>query len=215
VPGSCSNPAGASISSSRWRWIGTTRTSPSASRAPTAGAAIPDGSLPLSVAQHSLTVLALRERADGPLSATEASCELLHDADEGFLGFDPIAPLKPHLGPHDQNVVEHRSARSRCATACCPGNPMSMPRTSTPTGSRQRAKRSSSRTMSATPKHEAPREAERNSTKRAKPVPLAHPALQGSVALPRSRAGARPCPAGREGAAVHGVEKKTTGGSDP
>jgi uncharacterized protein len=41
------------------------------------------------------------------LFATEASCELLRDADEGFLGFDPIGPLKPHLGPHDENVVEH------------------------------------------------------------------------------------------------------------
>ena len=39
---------------------------------------------PLSVAQHSLLVLALRE--------------LLHDADEGLLGFDPISPLKPFLG---------------------------------------------------------------------------------------------------------------------
>jgi hypothetical protein len=162
--------------------------------------------LPLSVARHSLTSWRC---------ASEASRELLHDADEGFLGFDPISPLKQHLGPHYENVVETCSARSRCATACRPGNPMSMPRTSTPAGSRQRAKRSSSRTMSATPKHEGPREAERNSTKRAKPVPLAHPAPQGFVTLPRSRAGARPCPAVREGPAVHGVEKKTTGGSDP
>ncbi|WP_202899202.1 hypothetical protein [Methylocapsa aurea] len=55
--------------------------------------------LPLSVAQHSLTVLALRE-AEGPLTAREALQELLHDATEAlFGGFDPIAPLKPHLGP--------------------------------------------------------------------------------------------------------------------
>jgi uncharacterized protein len=61
---------------------------------------------PLSVAQHSLTVLALRERADGPLSTSDALRELLHDADEGFLGFDAIAPLKPHLGPGYDGVVD-------------------------------------------------------------------------------------------------------------
>lgn len=55
---------------------------------------------PLSVAQHSLTVLALR-RARSPtgLSDPAARRELLHDADEGLLGFDPISPLKPFLGP--------------------------------------------------------------------------------------------------------------------
>jgi hypothetical protein len=56
--------------------------------------------VPLSVAQHSLLVLALR-RARSPtgLSDTAARRELLHDADEGLLGFDPISPLKPFLGP--------------------------------------------------------------------------------------------------------------------
>jgi len=55
---------------------------------------------PLSVAQHSLLVLALR-RAASPtgLSDDTARRELLHDADEGLLGFDPISPLKPFLGP--------------------------------------------------------------------------------------------------------------------
>lgn len=54
--------------------------------------------LPLSVAQHSLAVLALRER-DGKLTPRQALRELLHDATEAlFGGFDPIAPLKPHLG---------------------------------------------------------------------------------------------------------------------
>ena len=55
--------------------------------------------LPLSVAQHSLTVLALR-RAMGasPLSPSEALRELLHDGEEGFLSWDPISPLKPYLG---------------------------------------------------------------------------------------------------------------------
>jgi len=56
--------------------------------------------LPLSVAQHSLTVLAIRRQvAPSPLSAAEALRELLHDATEALIGgFDPITPLKPHLG---------------------------------------------------------------------------------------------------------------------
>ena len=52
---------------------------------------------PLSVAQHSLTVLAIRETKQ-PLSAPLALYELLHDAEEGLLGFDCIAPLKAFLG---------------------------------------------------------------------------------------------------------------------
>ena len=56
--------------------------------------------LPLSVAQHSLLVLALRrDRSPTGLSDATARRELLHDADEGLLGFDPISPLKPFLGP--------------------------------------------------------------------------------------------------------------------
>ena len=54
--------------------------------------------LPLSVAQHSLTVLALRE-AEGPLTAREALRELCHDSVEALIGWDCLAPLKPHLGP--------------------------------------------------------------------------------------------------------------------
>ncbi len=56
--------------------------------------------LPLSVAQHSLLVLVLRQRLRPvpPLSRAEALRELLHDADEGLLSYDPIAPVKPHLG---------------------------------------------------------------------------------------------------------------------
>lgn len=55
--------------------------------------------LPLSVAQHSLTELALR-RLLSPKSLTpmEALRELLHDAEEGIIGFDPLSPLKPILG---------------------------------------------------------------------------------------------------------------------
>jgi hypothetical protein len=55
--------------------------------------------LPLSVAQHSLTVLALRRQASpAPLTAEQALRELLHDAEEGLLGFDCISVLKPFLG---------------------------------------------------------------------------------------------------------------------
>ena len=52
---------------------------------------------PLSVAQHSLTVLAIRE-AEGPLTAKEGLRELLHDATEFMLGWDCVAPLKAQLG---------------------------------------------------------------------------------------------------------------------
>ena len=55
--------------------------------------------LPLSVAQHSLAVLTIRERMEGRRLAPAAALrELLHDADEGLLGFDCITPLKPQLG---------------------------------------------------------------------------------------------------------------------
>jgi uncharacterized protein len=54
---------------------------------------------PLSVAQHSLAVLTLRSsRAKGGLAVAERRRELLHDAEEGLLGFDCISPLKPFLG---------------------------------------------------------------------------------------------------------------------
>jgi len=55
---------------------------------------------PLSVAQHSLAVLALRrQRARGRGLARDAQRrELLHDAEEGLINFDCISPLKPFLG---------------------------------------------------------------------------------------------------------------------
>lgn len=58
--------------------------------------------LPLSVAQHSLTVMQLRRlwAADsGEALAPDVELrELLHDAEEGLLGFDCISVLKPFLG---------------------------------------------------------------------------------------------------------------------
>jgi 5'-deoxynucleotidase YfbR-like HD superfamily hydrolase len=72
--------------------------------------------LPLSVAQHSLTVLALRRRSAGRrLTPAEARRELLHDATEALLGgYDPITPLKPHLGDGYRNLVAlHQQAVNR------------------------------------------------------------------------------------------------------
>jgi 5'-deoxynucleotidase YfbR-like HD superfamily hydrolase len=67
--------------------------------------------LPLSVAQHSLTVLAIRRAEPGqPLTEAEQLRELLHDADEGFLSFDCITPVKPHLGEGYNRLVERLQA---------------------------------------------------------------------------------------------------------
>jgi hypothetical protein len=64
------------------------------------------------VAQHSLLVLALRRQwSDIPLSPSDALLELLHDAEEGFLGFDCISPLKDVLG------LSFRAVSSRLTAA--------------------------------------------------------------------------------------------------
>jgi hypothetical protein len=55
--------------------------------------------LPLSVAQHSITVMLLRRAASSaPQAPSFELRELLHDAEEGLLGFDCISVLKPFLG---------------------------------------------------------------------------------------------------------------------
>ena len=62
--------------------------------------------LPLSVAQHSLTVLAIRQTmAATPLTHAEALRELLHDAEEGLLSWDPILPIKPYLGAEFNSLM--------------------------------------------------------------------------------------------------------------
>jgi hypothetical protein len=53
---------------------------------------------PLSVAQHSLSVLALRRAARPAAGRAALRRELLHDAEEGLTNFDCISPLKPFLG---------------------------------------------------------------------------------------------------------------------
>ncbi len=55
--------------------------------------------LPLSVAQHSITVMLLRGAASPvQLAPLDELRELLHDAEEGLLGFDCISVLKPFMG---------------------------------------------------------------------------------------------------------------------
>jgi hypothetical protein len=63
--------------------------------------------LPLSVAQHSLLVLQLRRLAFPEAHDRRADLrELLHDADEGLLGFDCISVLKPFLGDAYRHLAE-------------------------------------------------------------------------------------------------------------
>ena len=59
--------------------------------------------LPLSVAQHSLAVLAMRE-ASGRLTAREALREITHDGTEALWGFDLLFPLKSQLSPQFERV---------------------------------------------------------------------------------------------------------------
>jgi len=55
--------------------------------------------LPLSVAQHSIAVMLLRRAASPePLTPLQDLRELLHDAEEGLIGFDAISVIKPFLG---------------------------------------------------------------------------------------------------------------------
>ena len=72
--------------------------------------------LPLSVAQHSLLVLVLRQQMQPhePLTPGQALREILHDAEEALMGgFDPVSPLRPHLGDEFQALAERlRSAVS-------------------------------------------------------------------------------------------------------
>ena len=63
--------------------------------------------LPLSVAQHSLLVLQLRRLAFPESHDRRLDLrELLHDADEGLLGFDCISVLKPFLGDAYRQLAE-------------------------------------------------------------------------------------------------------------
>lgn len=63
---------------------------------------------PYSVAQHSLLVLELRRQAAGVqrLPTNVALRELVHDAEEGLIGFDPLSPLKAVLGDPFRQLME-------------------------------------------------------------------------------------------------------------
>jgi hypothetical protein len=52
----------------------------------------------LSVAQHSITVMQLRRAIAPRPTPLQELRELLHDAEEGLLGFDAISVIKPFLG---------------------------------------------------------------------------------------------------------------------
>lgn len=61
---------------------------------------------PLSVAQHSLTVLHLRQAASSlPLSPAECLRELLHDAEEGLINYDAATPVKALLGESYRQMI--------------------------------------------------------------------------------------------------------------
>jgi 5'-deoxynucleotidase YfbR-like HD superfamily hydrolase len=66
--------------------------------------------LPLSVAQHSLAVLALRRAAKPAATREQLRRELLHDAEEGLTNFDCISPLKPFLGSGFRELQSRLSA---------------------------------------------------------------------------------------------------------
>ena len=72
----------------------------------------------MSVVQHSLLVLQIR-RSQAQLDPDAQLRELLHDAEEGLLGFDPISPLKPILGDGFLALLEQmqRMLFARCGVS--------------------------------------------------------------------------------------------------
>lgn len=67
--------------------------------------------LPLSVAQHSITVMLLRRSQALPqLSPILELRELLHDAEEGLMGFDAISVIKPFLGDGFRELAKRLEA---------------------------------------------------------------------------------------------------------
>jgi hypothetical protein len=94
--------------------------------------------LPLSVAQHSLAVLALRGSrfAERPLLAAEARRELLHDATEALMGDGTRSHRSnPISAPASQPSTAACRRPSTIATTCQHGRPPITSRTSRPIGS--------------------------------------------------------------------------------
>jgi hypothetical protein len=78
---------------------------------------------PLSVAQHSLAVLALRRAARPAATRAALRRELLHDAEEGLTNFDCISPLKPFLGAGFLALQQRLSAAIAVRYALPPWEP--------------------------------------------------------------------------------------------
>ncbi|MEM7446153.1 MAG: hypothetical protein AAF414_22730 [Pseudomonadota bacterium] len=77
-----------------------------------------------SVAQHSLMVADIGRRlSKNGLSPQLQLAHLVHDAEEGFVSFDPISPLKPHLGPAYHEIA----GRTRRAVNLRVGLPAELP----------------------------------------------------------------------------------------
>ncbi len=82
----------------------------------------------MSVAQHSLLVLAIRlQLAGGQLSVAEQRRELLHDAEEGLIGFDCIRPFKQCLGEPFERVSGVLSAAIATRYDLTPWNEVDKP----------------------------------------------------------------------------------------
>jgi hypothetical protein len=77
-----------------------------------------------SVAQHSLMVLEIG-RDLFRLTPHQQLAFLVHDAEEGFVSFDPISPLKPYLGPAYKEMAE----RTKRAVHLRVGLPATLPET--------------------------------------------------------------------------------------
>ena len=91
-------PSGRRLNLILTRPPGPTATSPLACRGPTAGPVTRVGSC-RSPSPNTASRRWRMRRSTGMLSAAEARRELLHDSTEALLGgWDPITPLKPHLG---------------------------------------------------------------------------------------------------------------------
>jgi hypothetical protein len=98
--------------------------------------------LPLSVAQHSLTVLAIRQASAGPgLTPPEALRELLDDAEEAVLGgWDPITRSSRISDRALTHWCSGWRRPSLSAIGCLPGRQRATSCTSTQTGSPPRAR---------------------------------------------------------------------------
>jgi hypothetical protein len=94
--------------------------------------------LPLSVAQHSLTVLTLRRSlfTERRLTDGEARRELLHDATEALMGgWDPTRRSSPISALASQPSSPGCRRPSTIATSCRHGRPLTTSYTSEPIGS--------------------------------------------------------------------------------